>query len=123
MEVQTGGVGVWETRVRHIRRGAHPAWFQRAALIPMSHSVRYEITVLQDNIQKNPVQFSWTNMYFKKYMYQSKCPDLLGWPHFRGDFVVLLLASEWPEYEGGHISGVLIRGSISNPTCREPPPD
>ncbi len=38
---------------------------------------------------------------------------LEGWPHFRGDFVLKSMLwdfSKWPEYRGGHISGVLIRG-------------
>ncbi len=36
---------------------------------------------------------------------------LEGWPHFRGEFVLKsMLFSKWPEYRGGHISGVLIRG-------------
>ncbi len=38
---------------------------------------------------------------------------LEGWPHFRGEFVLKSMLwdfSKWPEYRGGHISGVLIRG-------------
>ncbi len=38
---------------------------------------------------------------------------LEGWPHFRGEFVLKSMLWDlwkWPEYEGGHISGVLIRG-------------
>ncbi len=38
---------------------------------------------------------------------------LEGWPHFRGEFVLESMLwdfSKWPEYRGGHISGVLIRG-------------
>ncbi len=38
---------------------------------------------------------------------------LEGWPHFRGEFVLknmFLDFSKWPEYRGGHISWVLIRG-------------
>ncbi len=44
----------------------------------------------------------------------SKPATLLeGWPHFRGEFVLKSMLwdlSKWPEYRGGHISGVLIRG-------------
>ncbi len=32
-----------------------------------------------------------------------------GWPHFRGEFVLKSMLwdfSKWPEYRGGHISGV-----------------
>ncbi len=35
------------------------------------------------------------------------------WPHFRGEFVLKSMLwdfLEWPEYRGGHISGVLVRG-------------
>ncbi len=38
---------------------------------------------------------------------------LEGWPHFRGEFVLKSMPwdfSKWPEYGGGHSSGVLIRG-------------
>ena len=38
---------------------------------------------------------------------------LEGWPRFRGEFVLKSMLwdfSKWPEYKGGHISGVLIRG-------------
>ncbi len=38
---------------------------------------------------------------------------LEGWPHFRGEFVLKSMLwdfSKWPEYRGGQISGVLIRG-------------
>ncbi len=37
---------------------------------------------------------------------------LEGWPHFRGELVLKSMLwdfSKWPEYRGGHISGVLIR--------------
>ena len=37
---------------------------------------------------------------------------LEGWPHFRVEFVLksrLWDLFKWPEYRGGHISGVLIR--------------
>ncbi len=42
----------------------------------------------------------------------AKVSLLEGWPHFRGEFkrVHALGLSKWPEYRGGHISGVLIRG-------------
>ncbi len=37
-----------------------------------------------------------------------------GWPHFRGEFAlesVLWGISKWPQYRGGLISGVQVRGS------------
>ncbi len=42
-----------------------------------------------------------------------KVSSLEGWPHFRGEFVLKSMLwdfSKWPEYRGGHNSGVLIRG-------------
>ena len=42
-----------------------------------------------------------------------KASLLEGWPHFRGEFVLISMLwdfSKWPEHRGGHISGVLIRG-------------
>ncbi len=38
---------------------------------------------------------------------------LQEWLHFRGEFVLKSMLWDllkWPEYRGGHISGVLIRG-------------
>ncbi len=34
-----------------------------------------------------------------------------GWPHFRGEFALLWDILKWPQYRGGLISGVQIRGS------------
>ncbi len=42
-----------------------------------------------------------------------KVSFLEGWPHFRGEFVLKSMLWDflkWPEYRGGHILGVLIRG-------------
>ncbi len=58
-----------------------------------------------------PIQ--WEPLLNRPLLGPVKVSLLEGWPHFRGEFVLKSMLwdfSKWPEYRGGHISGVLIRG-------------